>query len=160
MITGNFCSCRCCKKNEQIFLIFCVVSMRATRSKRGYLVQCLIYICAFLFGWELWEPSGFWFMGDLAHRVFGFDSSGFTSLEFHFDFWVWTNPKMSKQNPHATANFHMISTQSYKLCPFTSRRLYSKRYAFQMPLTETIFKSRGEDDPNSSNFCRIRGPTI
>lgn len=44
--------------------------------------------------------------------------------------------------------------------PFTNGRSYSKRYAFQMALTEVIFKSREEDDPNSSDFSRTQSPDI
>lgn len=155
MITGYFGSC-CCK-TEQIFLIFCVVSMKATRSKRGYLVQCLIYISAFLFGWGLWEPRGFWFMGYLARCFFGFDSSGFTSPEFHFDFWVWTNPKKSKQAPDETANFHTVSTQNYKLCPFHNWKTALEEIHFPK---EIFFKLREEDDPNSSVFSSLQGSNI
>lgn len=54
----------------------------------------------------------------------------------------------------------MVSTQNYKLCPFTNGRLHSKRFTFQMPLTGAIFKSKEEDDPNSFDFSRMQGPNI
>ena len=156
MITGCFGSC-CCK-TEQIFLILCIVSMKATRSKRGYLVQYLIYICAFLFGWELWEPSSFRFTGDLARRSFGFDSSGFTSPEFHFDFWVWAHPKQSKQNSDKPANFHMVSTQKYKLCPLHKWKTVFKEVCFPYAINRRYFYVKRGRWPKFFWFLQDAGP--
>lgn len=137
MISGYFGSC-CCKA-EQIFLIFCIISMKAKWSKRGYLVQYLIYISTFLFGWELWEPSGFGSWEIWRFTFFGFDSNRFTSLEFRFDFWVWTNPKSSKQSPDGTTNFHMVSTQNYKLCPLHKWKIIFKEICFPNGINRSYF---------------------
>lgn len=109
------------------------------------------------------NPVVFWFMGDLAHCSLGLDSSGFTSPEFHFDFWFWTNPKKGKKkrkSPDEPANFHMISTQNYKLCPLDKWKTVFITIGFPNAINWSYFYVSEEDNPNSSDFSRMRGSNI
>lgn len=156
MISGYFGSC-CCK-TEQIFLIFCIISMKTKWSKRGYLVQYLIYISTFLFGWELWEPSGFgsweiWRITFLVLIQIGSHPPSFT-LTFEFE----QIQKVQSRALMEPLTFTWFPPKIINFAPFT--KSYSKKYAFQMALTEVIFKWRVEDDPNSSDFSGTQSPDI
>lgn len=134
--------------------------MKTRQCKRGYLVWYLIYISAFLFGWELWEAGGFgsweiWRITFLVLIQAGSHPPSFT-LTFEFE----QIQKFQNKTLMEPLAFTWFPPKIVNFAPSANGRTYSKKYAFQIALAEVIFKSREEDDPNSSDFSRTWGPKV
>lgn len=134
--------------------------MKTRQCKRGYLVWYLIYISAFLFGWELWEAGGFgsweiWRITFLVLIQAGSHPPSFT-LTFEFE----QIQKFQNKTLMEPLAFTWFPPKIVNFAPSANGRTYSKKYAFQIALAEVIFKSREEDDPNSSDFSRTQGPKV
>lgn len=97
--------------------------------------------------WEIWH------IAFLVLIQVGSHPPSFT-LTFEFE-------QIQKSQNKTLANrltFTWFPPNIINFAPFANGRLHLKRYVFQMPLTGAIFKSREEDDPNSLDFSRMRGP--
>lgn len=99
-------------------------------------------------------------MGDLAHRSLGLDSRGSHPPSFTLTFDFEQIQKKAKQSPDEPANFHMISTQNFKLCPLHKWKTVSKTMGFPKAVNRSYFYASEEDNPNSSDFSRMRGSNI
>lgn len=99
--------------------------------------------------WEIWH---------IAFLVL--IQAGSHPLSFTLTFEFEQIQKSQNKTSMNQLTFTWFPPKIINFAPFANGRLYSKRYTFQMPLTGAIFKSREEDDPNSSDFSRMRGPHI
>lgn len=95
--------------------------------------------------WEIWH------IALLVGIQAGSHPPSFT-LTFDFE----QIQKKAKQSPDEPANFHMISTQNYKLCPLHKWKTVFKTIGFPNAINCGYFYISEEDNPNSSDFSRMR----
>lgn len=127
------------------------------RSTRGYLIYIL---CIFVWTRTVRTQwfSGSWEIWHIALLVWIQAGSHPPSFTLTFDFEQIQ--KKAKHSADEPANFHMISTPNYKLCPLHKWKTVFKTIGFPNAINWSYFYVSEEDNPNSSDFSRMRCSNI